>query len=151
VAAPAPAYDLPALDQAMVLDTSRPMDLEWRPLDLQTYAARLPGMPAPIRLTTSAGVFEESSDSHQFFSPGGYLFTALAHWSDSGLSAEPQPGICWLLRDQRGNPVTFVVNTDAGFCQANSLSSLLTALARPGSPAPFPSADWPGYEAALVA
>jgi ERCC4-related helicase len=147
----APAYDLPALDRALALDTSRPMDLEWRPLDLQTYAARLPGMPEPIRVTTSAGVFEESGDSHQFFSPGGYLFTALAHCSDSGLSAEPQPGICWLLRDQRGSPVIFVVNTDAGFCRAKSLSSLLTALARPGSPGPFPSADWPGYEAALVA
>ncbi|MBV8844924.1 MAG: DEAD/DEAH box helicase family protein [Bryobacterales bacterium] len=150
VDAPAPAYDLPVLDQAMILDASRPMDLEWRPLDARTYAARLPGLPEPIRVTTSADVFEESSDNHEFFSPGGQLFGALARCADSSLSREPQPGICWLLRDQSGRPVTFVVNTEAGFYRADSLTALLTALSRPAPPEPFPAVDWPGYHAWIV-
>jgi hypothetical protein len=146
----APAYDLTALDQAMVQDASRPAHLEWRPLDVRTYAAYLPGMPEPIRVTTSANVFEESGDSHQLFSPGGELFGTVMRSVDRSFSHEPQPGICWLLRDQDGKPATFVVHTEAGFCRVDSLSALLTALARPGSPAPFPAAEWPGYEAALV-
>jgi len=149
-ACPDPPYDLLALDHAMGHAVSRPLDLEWRPLDPHTYAARLPGMPEPLRVTTSASVFEESGDSHQFFSPGGLLFDELARPSDISASQEPQPGICWLLRAQDGHPATFVVNTEAGFCRVDSLSALLTALARPGLPMPFPSADWPGYHAALI-
>ncbi len=134
----------------MAHEGSRPLDLEWRALDIQTYAARLPGMPDAIRVTTSAGVFEESGDSHQLFSPGGLLFDKLACAAEGPSSSEPQAGVCWLLRDQQGRPAAFVVNTEAGFCRADSLAALLLALARPGTPVPFPSADWPGYEAALL-
>jgi ERCC4-related helicase len=148
---PEPPYDLEKLDQAMGREASRPVDLEWRPLDVRTYAARLPGMPEPIRVTTSAEVFEESGDSHQFFSPGGQLFEAIQRAADGALSKEPQPGICWLLRDHNGKPVTFVVNTAAGFSRADTLDALMHLANCPGPPAPFPAADWPGYEAELVA
>ncbi|MBX5496661.1 MAG: DEAD/DEAH box helicase family protein [Bryobacteraceae bacterium] len=147
---PEPPYDLLGVDQAMAHEASRPVDLEWRPLDAQTYAARLPGMPEPIRVTTSADVFEESGDSHQLFSPGGELFGALLGSVDGSFSDEPQPGICWLLRDQNGRAATFVVNTAAGFCRADTLPALITLLERPGAPAPFPAGDWPGYEAAQI-
>mgnify|MGYP005848557335 CR=1 FL=1 len=126
------------------------MDLEWRPLDARTYAARLPGMQEPIRVTTSAEVFEESGDSHQFFSPGGQLFQGIQRSADGPLSAEQQPGVCWLLRDPAGRPTAFVVNTAAGFCRADTLDALAMLLARPGAPAPFPTADWPGYDAVLL-
>jgi len=131
-------------------DASRPVDLEWRPLDAQTYAPRLPGMPEPIRVTTSAGVFEESGDSHQLFSPGGQLFGELLRSIDGSFSKEPQPGVCWLIRDRNGKAATFVVNTAAGFCRADTLPVLIVLLARPGTPAPFSAGDWPGYEALLL-
>jgi Helicase conserved C-terminal domain len=148
---PEPPYDLPRIDEAMCHDGSRPVDLEWRPLDAQTYAARLPGMPEPIRVTTSASVFEESGDSHQLFSPGGQLFEDLLRCGDDPFSQEPQPGTCWLIRDRHGRAATFVVNTAAGFCRADTLPALIALLDRPGTPAPFPAGDWPGYEAALLA
>jgi hypothetical protein len=107
-------------------------------------------MAEPIRVTTSADVFEESGDSHQFFSPGGQLFEAVQRAGDGTLSKEAQPGVCWLLRDQSGKPATFVVNTAAGFCRADTLPSLITLLERPGAPALFPAGDWPGYEAAQI-
>ena len=147
---PDPPYDLPRLDHAMGREASRPVGLEWRPLDVRTYAARLPGMQEPIRVTTSAEVFEESGDNHQFFSPGGQLFEEVQRAADGRLSQEPQPGICWLLRDQNGKPAAFVVNTAAGFCRADTLDALMLLLDRPGPPAPFPAGDWPGYEAELV-
>ena len=150
-ALPEPPYDLARLDHAMGRNTSRPVDLEWRPLDVRTYAARLPGMPEPIRVTTSAEVFEESGDSHQFFSPGGQLFETIRRAADGPLSKEPQPGVCWLLRDRTGKPATFVVNTTAGFVRADTLDVLMLSLERAGAPTPFPAADWPGYEAELVA
>ena len=99
---------------------------------------------------TAAEVFEESGDSHQFFSPGGPLFEEVQRAAAGALSKEPQPGICWLLRDQSGKPATFVVNTAAGFCRADTLDALMVLLERPGVPAPFPEGDWPGYEAFLI-
>ncbi|HOQ47750.1 MAG TPA: SNF2-related protein [Bryobacteraceae bacterium] len=147
---PEPPYDLAKLDHLMGLDTSHPVGLEWRPLDVRTYAARLPGMQEPVRVTTAAEVFEECGDSHQFFSPGGPLFEEVQRAAAGALSKEPQPGICWLLRDQSGKPATFVVNTAAGFCRADTLDALMVLLERPGVPAPFPEGDWPGYEAFLI-
>ncbi|GIU78634.1 MAG: hypothetical protein KatS3mg005_1872 [Bryobacteraceae bacterium] len=147
---PEPPYDLAALDHLMSREACRPVDLEWRPLDVRTYAARLPGMQEPVRVTTAAEVFEESGDSHQFFSPGGQLFGEVLGAAAGTLEKEPQPGICWLLRDQKGKPATFVVNTAAGFCRADTLDALMVLLERPGIPAPFPAADWPGYEAEMV-
>jgi SNF2 family DNA or RNA helicase len=147
---PEPPYDLGQLDHLMAREACHPAGLEWRPLDPRTYAARLPGMQEPVRVTTSAEVFEESGDNHQFFSPGGQLFEQIQREADGALSKEPQPGVCWLLRDQSGKPATFVVNTAAGFCRADTLDALMLLLERPGGPAPFPAGDWPGYEAELV-
>ncbi|MGC8761917.1 MAG: DEAD/DEAH box helicase [Bryobacteraceae bacterium] len=147
---PEPPYDLAKLDHLMGRDASRPVGLEWRPLDVRTYAVRLPGMPEPVRVTTAPEVFEESGDSHQFFSPGGQLFEEVQRAADGTLSKEPQPGICWLLRDQSGKPATFVVNTAAGFCRADTLDALMVLLERPGAPAHFPEGDWPGYQAEMV-
>jgi SNF2 family DNA or RNA helicase len=147
---PEPPYDLAKLDHAMGREASRPVGLEWQPLDVRTYAARLPGMAEPIRVTTSAEVFEESGDSHQFFSPGGQLFEEVRRAADGMRSREPQPGVCWLLRDRNGKPAAFVVNTAAGFCRADTLDTLMALLERPGTPAVFPAAEWPGYEAELV-
>ena len=147
---PEPPYDLAMLDRLMAHDASRPASLEWRPLDARTYAALLPGMQEPVRVTTSAEVFEESGDSHEFFSPGGQLFEEIQRDKGALLSKEPQPGICWLLRDMQGRPVTFVVNTVGGFCRADALDQLVLLLKHPGVPTPFPAADWPGYEAELI-
>lgn len=147
---PDPPYDLDGLDHLINQEASRPVVLEWRPLDERTYAASLPGMPEPVRVTTSAEVFEHSGDSHQFFSPGGQLFEEVARAGDGARSSEPQPGICWLLRDQRGRPATFVVNTVGGFMRAKRLEELLALLKQAGEPALFPAGDWPGYEAELI-
>ncbi|MGQ9918691.1 MAG: DEAD/DEAH box helicase [Bryobacteraceae bacterium] len=147
---PEPPYDLPQLDRLMSVKANHPAGLEWRPLDVRTYAALLPGMQEPVRVTTSAEVFEESGDSHEFFSPGGQLFEEVQRCTDAPLSKEPQPGVCWLLRDSQGRPITYVVNTAGGFCRAETLEALMLLLDNPGVPAPFPAADWPGYEAELV-
>jgi hypothetical protein len=148
---PEPPYDLGQLDHLMGHGASRPVGLEWRPLDARTYAARLPGMQESVRVTTAAEVFEESGDSHEFFSPGGELFEQVQRAAEGTLSKEPQPGVCWLLRDQSGKPATFVVNTAAGFCRADTLDTFMVLLERPGPPAPFPAGDWPGYEPELIA
>ncbi len=147
---PEPPYDLDKLDQAMARDACRPVDLEWSPLDARSYSARLPGMKEPIRVTTSGEVFEESGDNHQFFSPGGWLYEKLQASAGQLAGSQEQPGVCWLLRDAAGRPAAFVVNTTAGFCRADTLDHLIVLLERPARPAPFPSAEWPGYEALAV-
>jgi hypothetical protein len=147
---PEPPYDLDQIDRGMAFAAARPVDLEWRPLDARTYAAREAGMDESIRVTTSAQVFEESGESHQFFSPGGRLFEDLARMVDGQLSAETQPGVCWLLRDQTETPVAYLVNTTDGLRRVNTLDELMSAIGSIGAPSTFPYAEWPGYRTYLV-
>ncbi len=148
---PEPPYDLAALDGAMAVESSRPLDLEWHPKDRGTYGARLPGMEEESRVTTLGDVFEESGDSHQLFSPGGPLFEDLAARVDGDLPEAAQPGICWMLRDEEGRPAGFVVNTEAGFLRVERLVDLLMGLGRVRAPLEFPEAEWPGYRAFTIA
>jgi hypothetical protein len=148
---PEPPYNLESLDAAMAVEATRPQDLEWSPKDRCTYGARLPGMDTESRVTTSASVFEDSGDSHQFFSPGGPLYQALMARLDGDCPEAAQPGVCWLLRDDTGHPAGFVVNTEAGFLRVERLNDLLMALGRVREPLDFPAADWPGYRAFTIA
>ena len=68
-----------------------------------------------LALGLSAGVFEESGDCHQLFSPGGQLFGDVLRSIEGSFSQEPQPGICWLLRDLIGSAATFPVAAAAAW------------------------------------
>ncbi len=146
-----PPYDLRQLEAAMNWEACRPPQLEWRPLDASSYAARLPGMAELVRVTTSPAVFEFSGDNHQLFSPGGELFEHLAAYDNEEPVAEPQRGVCWLLRDRAGRPVAFLVHTREGFHRADTLEALIQLLNRAAPPAPFPAAQYPDHKAAVVA
>ena len=148
---PEAAYDLAVIEIMMNCEVCRPEGLEWRPLDGQTYAARLPGMEEAIRLTTSAMVFDESGERHQLYSPGRVLFEPTAKREASDEAEEKQPAVCWMLRDSEGKVADFVVNTRDGFARAERLDVLLELLDRAGKPFSFPELDWPGFRAVVLA
>ena len=79
---------------------------------------RLPGSAEWVRVTTSAEVFDDHFESHEFLSPGGRLFEAL-----SDLSAGDAPeadgrrpqGYCWLTEtDGCGHGSELLVLTPSG-------------------------------------
>ena len=148
---PLPAYTMPALDGAMDHHAVRPVTLEWSPLDARSYSARMPGMAAPIRVTTDPEVFDESGESHQYFSPGGELFESIQSLEPVEPGSQPQPGVCWLILADTGTPYTFVVHTQDGLRRAETLDELLVNLGQAGLPIEFPYADWPGYRVLVLA
>lgn len=144
---PEPPLTLRDLDRALNLDRARPPEIEWKPLDAGSYSIGLPGRDA-IRVTTDAGVFDFSADSHQLFSPGGEVFELFRIES----SSEPSDGsgIAWLLQ-RTGGGLEFVVATRFGLRHVQTFGDLLAALATVGAPAEFPLADWPGVTLSTVA
>ena len=85
-----------------------------------------------VRVTTDAEVFDDHAESHEFLSPGGPLFEALAAptpegTSESGMAA----GHCWLV-EAGGDGATceMLVLTTDGARRVHSLGDLLALLDR---------------------
>ncbi|HEY7423604.1 MAG TPA: helicase-related protein, partial [Gemmataceae bacterium] len=74
---PPPALSLTELDTVLNRVDLRPAWLDWSRLDVGSYSAQMPGMSEPLRVTTSAEVFDDHADSHVFLSPGGEWFDKL--------------------------------------------------------------------------
>jgi hypothetical protein len=129
---PDPSLTMGDLDRALNRPDVRPAEMEWRPLDPGSYAARIPGMVESVRVTSSREVFDEHSESHVLLSPGGKLFDELVEALAGPDGQPPSPsGHVWLL-ETKGNPLasTVVVLTSAGPRSVSSLSELLEGLER---------------------
>jgi ERCC4-related helicase len=140
---PPPALTLDEVDDAMKWEVVRPAAMEWQPLDLRTYAASLPGMPERLRVTTSAQVFDDHVESHEFFSPGGRLFERLQREEAGSEVSESTTGVCWLIQTEGEQQSRFVVNTASGPQEISSLKALLDTLPHLGLPREFPEDRWP--------
>ena len=140
---PPPALTLDEVDDAMKREAARPAAMEWQPLDLRTYAAALPGMQERIRVTTSAQVFDDHVESHQFFSPGGRLFERIEREEAGSELSEATTGICWLVRAEGEQQYRFVVMTPTGPQEIKSLAGLLEVVPLLGPPREPPRDQWP--------
>ena len=134
---PPPALTLADLDAALNRPEVRPPGVEWERLDPGSYALRLPGMASRIRVTTAAAVFDDHFESHDFLSPGGAVFEALAELAGDGAdTAGDGPGQCWLVEaDGNGPSAEVLVATAAGPASVGSLAELLDHLDHASPPA----------------
>jgi len=143
---PEPALTLASLDRAIQIPRARPPEVDFRPLDPESYAIGLPGRE-PARVTTNADVFDVSSSSLQLFSPGGDVFQAFG--VDRPVESSAGRGIAWIVERPLAE-TEFVVATRFGVRTINSFEELLAALDVVGEPCEFPLTDWPGVQASLV-
>ncbi len=77
------------------------------PLGSHEYKLAMPGMRAPLRITTSAAFFEEHPGSAELWSPGSPLFPAVEEaGADRGNSHGPLPPLSSVLapRGPSGSP-----------------------------------------------
>ena len=125
---PTPALTLAEIDQALNRPDVRPPGCEWRPLDPGSYALKLPGFPEAIRVTTSAEVFEDLSDSHEFLSPGGRVFETLAPEALPDHS-EDGKGHVWIRESSR----EVVAATEGGDRKVSTLQDLLEVTGQIGT------------------
>jgi ERCC4-related helicase len=146
---PPPALTLDELDDAMKQEAVRPAAMEWQPLDLRTYAASLPGTER-IRVTTSAQVFDDHVESHEFFSPGGCLFERIEREESSPELSCSTTGICWLVQKQGEEQTRFVVMRANSAQEVNSLKVLLDNVSDLGPPGEFPEDRWPDARVCCV-
>jgi len=147
---PPPALTLDEVDDAMKLETVRPATMEWQSLDLRTYAAALPGIPERIRVTTSAQVFDDHVESHEFFSPGAHLFERVEREEVASELLESTTGVCWLIQTEGEQQSRFVVNTANGPQEVSSLRALLDNLPHLGPPGAFSEDRWPNARVRCV-
>ena len=96
------------------------------------HKLRLPGGDAWVRVTTDAEVFDDHAESHEFLSPGGPLFEALAAPTPEGASASgAAAGHCWLVEaGGDGGACEMLVLTPEGARRVDSLGDLLERLDR---------------------
>ena len=135
---PEPPISLEGMDRVLQTADAAPTSSAIRPLDLRSYGVLLPGREE-ARVTTSADVFDQSSDSQQLFSPGGDVFTYLAKTdirSEIGEGAENIDSVAWNVR-QADDSSCFAVQTESGLEWTRNIEELLDALARVGRPWPI--------------
>jgi hypothetical protein len=152
-ATPTPSLTLPELDRALNRADLQPPGMEWQPLDAGSYAARLPGMPQAIRVTTSAEVFDDHFESHQLLSPGGELFDAVAEsMAPVDGEAAVASGHVWLIEPIGSRPASEVaVLTTQGQKSVATLGELLDGLERLGDAGRPNISAWPGANARALA
>jgi hypothetical protein len=121
------------IDETMKREDARPSAMEWRPLDLRSYAAALPGTPER-RVTTSGQVFDDHVESHEFFSPGGRLFDGIAREEATLELSEATTGVCWRVRTEGEQQYRFVVMAPTGHQEIKSLKDLLQVVKLLGPP-----------------
>ncbi|MGA8349023.1 MAG: helicase-related protein [Isosphaeraceae bacterium] len=129
---PPPALTLPDIDLALNRDDVRPPGCEWKPLDPGSYSLRLPGITKPIRVTTSADLFDDQFESHDLLSPGGALFETLAETvSEAPLLEGALPGNIRLVPTApEPGELEMVVRTRDGETRISSLGELIADLER---------------------
>ena len=132
---PEPALTLSDIDAALNRPGVLPQGAQWVRLDPGSYKLLVPGASGPVRVTTSAEVFDDHFESHEFLSPGGALFETLAGPSiDGGAAPGDVPGHCWLVEaDQDAHSCEMIVLTPDGVTRVHSLGELIDQ-PRPTSP-----------------
>jgi hypothetical protein len=150
---PPPALTLEDLDAALNRPAMRPPQLQWQPLDLRSYAVALPGMATRVRATTSAEVFDDHFESHEFFSPAGQLFEQIADGQGTVDEAtEATTGRFWLIEPVGGQgPCELVAATPEGPRRISSLAELMVALQTPAPPVELDKAAWPNAKLRTLA
>ena len=134
---PPPALTLAELDRALNRPDVRPPEAVWKPLDPGSYALQVPGMSEEMRVTTSAEVFDDHSESHAFLSPGGECLDELApeDTSPSVASGSAQANI-WLVEPvDHSRPAEVVALTIDGPRLIDSLGMLIDCLDHLAAPA----------------
>ena len=117
-------------------DDVRPPGCGWKPLDPGSYSLRLPGITKPVRVTTSADLFDDQFESHDLLSPGGALFETLAKTvSEDRLLEGALPGNIRLVptAPERGE-FEMVVRTRDGETRISSLGELIADFERLAPP-----------------
>ncbi len=76
---PAALFNLDDLDELIRRPELLPPGYEARPLGVREYRVSMPGMREPLRVTTSAGFFEDHPGSAELWSPGSPLFPRPDH------------------------------------------------------------------------
>jgi hypothetical protein len=129
---PEPALTLPEIDLALNREGVLPPGAELARLDPGSYKLRLPGRDAWVRVTTDAEVFDDHPESHEFLSPGGPFFEALAAPPQECASASgAAAGHCWLVEaDGGGGTCEMHVLAPEGPRRVDSLGDLLGRLDR---------------------
>ncbi len=138
---PPPSLTLPDIDKILGRSGILPPGVEVRPLDVGSYAMKIPGFDKELRITTSADVFDDHFESHDFLSPGGRVFELLADSvgkADEPVKAETA-GRIWLVQKKDSDVVQFYVRRDDGFTVIYSFDELLQALDDVTPPVPFGS------------
>jgi hypothetical protein len=127
---PEPSLTLADIDRAFNRADVRPADMEWRPLDAGSYAARLPGMPNEVRVTTHGEVFDDHGESHVLLSPGGSIFDGIVEEMARDTGQMPTgPGHVFLVsRGEPGQAGVVLVLTTGGPREVRTLPELLDAL-----------------------
>jgi hypothetical protein len=127
---PDPALTLSDIDAALDHMGVLPPGAELAPLDPGSYKLRLPGNDAWIRVTTSAEVFDDHFESHEFLSPGGAIFEALAETSRIAVGASVDvKGHCWLVDStQDGQSSEMFIITRSGPTRVRTLGELLDGI-----------------------
>jgi len=127
---PEPALSLADLDAALNGPGVLPPGAEWVRLDPGSYKLRLPGSVDLVRVATSAEVFDDHFESHEFLSPGGAKFEALADTSSIilGYLGEVK-GHCWLVDSaQDGQSSQMLIMTRSGPTRVGTLAELLDGI-----------------------
>jgi SNF2 family DNA or RNA helicase len=134
-----PALTLADLDQALNHPGILPPGDEWRRLDPGSYGLRVPGMKDEIRVTTQAEVFDDHFESHEFMSPGGSLFEAIAGECLAGGDAPEAAGDgrMWVVRDKQTGLCRFLAKRGSEVIQCDSLADLLKAVDDDSAPGPL--------------
>jgi hypothetical protein len=70
----APAYDLAALGTVLAREDLLPFGTEAKPADRASRAWLAPGLPQPVRVTTSRAYYEAHPESCELWSPGSPVF-----------------------------------------------------------------------------
>jgi ERCC4-related helicase len=132
---PDPSLTLDELDAALNRPELLPPAVELRPLDRCSYGLRIPGFDRELRVTTSAEVFDDHFQSHDFLSPGGRVFDHIAAMLPGIDESNPNPDARIVLTiDETTSTARFFDRSAERTTEILNLQQLLSALEDCGCP-----------------
>ncbi|HXK96072.1 MAG TPA: hypothetical protein PKV38_20560, partial [bacterium] len=140
---PEPAYTLKQIDAVLNRTDLRPPAIAWKPLDPYSYSVQIPGMSNPIRATTDGEVFDDHCESHEFLSPGGWLFSAIldGYVTLEDISVDPT-GHFWVIEPERSGEWEFIGVVNGKIQRITSLRELFEILEQHGPAITLDTTTW---------